>query len=320
LTRKPKQDADLPPGIFRRGDRYRVIVYAGLDPVTGKQRRIAATASTPREAVKVHARLVVEVGKGRHRSGVKLTVAELLERYLRQLQAADRSPSTIDRVRSAADTTINPRIGRLDVAKLDEDALNDLYNELRAHGRRCQVCWARLRRGLNPLRDGESYQAWRRKDAIHAGDCVNGQPMAPATVLRIHGILSAALAGAPRKLLDRNPARDAKTPKVRRSQIRPPEHQDVARLLAAAADTDPEWAVWLRLDTMTGGRRGEICAIRIPKIDFATGMVRMDRNIIHTRGADGRGEHRDVKTKADTAKSPVLDPETLRLVGELVRR
>jgi integrase len=260
-------------------------------------------------------------------------------------------------VHSAAQT-INPRIGRLEVTRLDEDVLNDLYDDLKAHGRKCQRCWARLRKGLPALRDGERYttprpgrrrrcgaplpgggacRKWacyqsdrcerhngkperRNPDQAHRGDCVAGQPMAAGSVLRIHGILSAALAGAPRKLLDHNPARDANAPKVPKSEIRPPAHDDVGRLLASAAELDFEWLVWLRLDAVTGARRGEVCAIRINKLDWSTGELRMDRGVIHAKGPDGHDQLQDVPTKAGTKKRPVLDAETLRLIRELIRR
>jgi integrase len=71
--------------------------------------------------------------------------------------------------------------------------------------------------------------------------------------------------------------RDANVPKVPKSEIRPPAHDDVVRLLAGAAGLDFEWLIWLRLDAMTGARRGEVCAVRINKLDFASGELRMDR-------------------------------------------
>src|SRR6266700_254205 len=172
MTDRPKRRGeDLPPGVFRRGDRYRVIVYAGIDPVTGKQRRVTSTADTPREAVKLRARLRVEVGK------------------------------------------------------LDEDALNDFYDDLKARGKKCQRCWARMRAGLPALRDGEPYttsrpglrrrcgaprangqpcQKWTRyqsgrcerhgglpadpkPDRVHKGDCVAGLPMQASSARRTTG-------------------------------------------------------------------------------------------------------------------------------------
>jgi len=71
---------------------------------------------------------------------------------------------------------------------------------------------------------------------------------------------------------------------------------------------------------MTGARRGELCAIRINKLDWSTGELRMDRNIIHAKDARGRDRLLDRPTKADAVKRPVLDSETLRLVRELIRR
>jgi integrase len=94
----------------------------------------------------------------------------------------------------------------------------------------------------------------------------------------------------------------------------------VARLLVAGAEVDFEWLVWLRLDVVTGARRGEVCAVRINKLDWSTGELRMDRGIIHAKGPDGHDQLQDVPTKADTVKRPVLDQETLRLVRELIRR
>jgi integrase len=94
----------------------------------------------------------------------------------------------------------------------------------------------------------------------------------------------------------------------------------VARLLAGAAELDFQWLVWLRLTAVTGARRGEVCAVRVNKLDWSTGELRMDRGIIHAKGPDGHDRLLDVPTKADTVKRPVLDPETLRLVRELVRR
>ncbi len=319
-SRQPKQDPGLPPGIFHRGDRFRVIVYAGTDPASGRQRRVTGTARTKRQAVALRARLQVEVGQGRHQAG-RMTVATLLVRYLEHLEAAEASPSTIDRARIAMATTINPRLGQVEVAKIRASTLDAFYADLRAHGGRCQVCWARLRRGLQPLRDGERYDAFRRPGAVHAGDCVAGRPLAPSTIRRTHGVLSAALGLARRwELVDRNPARDASPPKVRRSEVRPPAAGQVAQLLAAALEQDFEWAVWLRLDAVTGARRGEVCAIRRHKLDMASGELRMDRAIVHAKGADGRDRLLEVPTKAGSSKRPVLDSATLRLVRELLRR
>ena len=50
----------------RRGG-YQVIVYAGIDPVTGRQRQIARQVKGKREAERLEAKLRAEVADGRHR-------------------------------------------------------------------------------------------------------------------------------------------------------------------------------------------------------------------------------------------------------------
>ena len=65
----------------RRGG-YQVIVYAGIDPVTGRQRQIARQVKGKREAERLEAKLRAEVADGRHRGTSARTVGELLDVYL----------------------------------------------------------------------------------------------------------------------------------------------------------------------------------------------------------------------------------------------
>ncbi len=44
--------------IVRRGSSFRVVVYAGRDPVTGKGRRLTGTAKTKPDAEKLLTRLL----------------------------------------------------------------------------------------------------------------------------------------------------------------------------------------------------------------------------------------------------------------------
>ncbi|HEY2959241.1 MAG TPA: Arm DNA-binding domain-containing protein, partial [Actinomycetota bacterium] len=65
--------------IRRRRSGWQVIVYAGLDPLTGKQRQITRQVNSYRQAEKVEARLRTEVADGQH-AGTRLkTLGELLD-------------------------------------------------------------------------------------------------------------------------------------------------------------------------------------------------------------------------------------------------
>jgi hypothetical protein len=52
--------------IYKRGKSWRVIVYIGRDPMTGKQLRKSGSAPTRSEAKLLEARLVTEAAAGQH--------------------------------------------------------------------------------------------------------------------------------------------------------------------------------------------------------------------------------------------------------------
>ena len=65
--------------IRRRRNGHQVIVYAGIDPVTGRQRQISRQVKGRREAERLEGKLRAEVAEGRHRGSAARTVAELLD-------------------------------------------------------------------------------------------------------------------------------------------------------------------------------------------------------------------------------------------------
>ena len=85
--------------------------------------------------------------------------------------------------------------------------------------------------------------------------------LSPASVLKVHSILRAALGQAVRwQMITDNPATHASPPRPVRPPVQAPTPEDVPRLLAAAEAEDPEFALYLRLAAVTGARRGELCA------------------------------------------------------------
>jgi hypothetical protein len=84
--------------IYKRGKRWRVIVYAGRDPITGRKREKSVSVATRAEAKQAEARLITEAGAGQHRGTANRTIAELLERWLEWRQS-------VRPISSSADTT-----------------------------------------------------------------------------------------------------------------------------------------------------------------------------------------------------------------------
>jgi hypothetical protein len=98
----------------RRGG-YQVIVYAGIDPVTGRQRQIARQVKGKREAERLEAKLRAEVADGRHRGTSARTVGELLDVYLawRETSGKPLSPATLNDYRTIVETKLKPALGKL---------------------------------------------------------------------------------------------------------------------------------------------------------------------------------------------------------------
>ena len=98
-------------------------VYAGTDPETGRERRVARSVRAkpgqqrpPKEARELEARLLLEVGAGEHLD-TRITVAELLDRWMEHARP-DLSPHTAHGYRLYIDRNIVPRLGRVRVDKL----------------------------------------------------------------------------------------------------------------------------------------------------------------------------------------------------------
>jgi hypothetical protein len=193
--------------IYKRGKRWRVIVYAGRDPITGRKRQKSVTVATRAEARHAEARLITEVGAGQHRSGTSTrTVAELLDRWLEWRQSVRPiSPTTVNGYRGYIDRSILPSLGRLQVGQLDAATLDTFYARLRRQGGK------------------------------------DGRPLAASSVRQIHAILSGALTRAVVwGWISHNPARLASPPSREHADTQPPAVQDAARLLRTAAAEDPE--------------------------------------------------------------------------------
>jgi len=181
------------------------MVYAGRDPVTGKERRLTATAHT-RARGRADPHPAARPGRRQHRPATGATVGYLLDRWL---DTADLELSTRHAYQSYIERTLRPRLGHVPLRKLTVDGLDAFYVELRRHGSRCRRCALLAREGKAALRAGERYTPGPgAAEVVHEPDCARGLPMAPATVRKIHFILSAALGLAVRWLAARQPRRD----------------------------------------------------------------------------------------------------------------
>jgi integrase len=110
----------------RSSGHRRAVVYAGVDPLTGRERRIRESAATRREAEKALTRLQNQVDEKRHpRSGV--TVGELLEQWT---EVSRHETSTAERYADLIRVYLQPTFGSMPAGKLDAELLERFYGRL----------------------------------------------------------------------------------------------------------------------------------------------------------------------------------------------
>lgn len=134
----------------------------------------------------------------------------------------------------------------------------------------------------------------------------------PASIRKAHVVARAALDRAVRwGWIRRNPAAASEPPVVHTHHVRPPDPEDVRRLIRAAERDDPLFAVFLRVAAATGARRGELCVLRWSDVDLDGARMTIERSVIVVDGGV-----REAPTKTHNRRVIALDPGTLECLRQ----
>lgn len=234
--------------VKKRGDTWSII-YRAVDPASGQTKQVWKGGFGTKKAAEDELKeLVRKVDEGTWTRPTKQTLAQFLEDdWLPSLDAAvaggSLKASTVAHYRRLAESHVKPRIGGLLLTRLDAPALNRLYGELLATGRR----------------------TGKKK----------GGPLSPTTVHAVHVTIGRALGDAVRwGNVSRNVARLATPPSPAS-----PEHDgwwiaEQLRTFAGGVDGDRLSALW-RLAMTTGMRRGELCGLRWQDVDLEAARLKV---------------------------------------------
>lgn len=269
----------LRDGVIKRGANWAYVVRVP-NPETGRSRPkwvggFATEAAA--KAARDEARVAARRGEYVDRSA--LTVGSFLPEWL-EAHAASVKAGTIAGYRADIERYIVPRIGGLRLQSLRPAMLSRFYRELATHG-------------------GE-----------------DGRPLAASTVAHVHRTLRKALTDAVRveQVLATNPAERAKLPRARRGE--PGTVWTPAQLAAflQQASTHRLFA-FFQLAAYTGGRRGELLALRWSALDLDGAEVTFSGS---TDVIDG--ERIDDTTKSGRSRVVALDAGTVAVMREHRRR
>jgi integrase len=275
---------------------YRVRVYAGLDPLTKKRHYLTevvpAGPKAAKLAEKARTRLLSEVDEQRS-ARTNATVSQLLDRYLEVLKIEDTTRAGYERL---IRLHIRPVLGTLSIGRVNGETVDSFYAQLR-------TCHARAGR---PTFDHRTTAEHECDDRCGPHQC---RPLGEASLRQIHNILNGAFSRAVKwRWIGVNPMKQAQPPTPPTPDPQPPTPAQAARI-AAEAWKDPDWGMFVWLAMTTGARRGELCALRWDRIDFAAGVLDIRSSIAQT---SGRTWEKDTKTHQ--RRRIVLDAQTLALL------
>jgi integrase len=303
----------LPSGAFR------VSVYAGTDPVTGKQRRLRETCPDEAAATATLGKLLKQA-QSHQAPNRDATFGLVLDKYL---EVTDLAESTLATHESYIQRIIRPVLGDIKAREIGADTLDTLN----AHLKRCSRICARLAKTehyadgrhacderCGPLRDHRTTRPHTCDQRCTLHKC---KPLKPSSRLKVLSIISAALTLAKRyKWVDSNAAQDATMPSVGRPQPDPPTPRQAAQLLNLVWEEDEEFGLYLWTSFTTGGRRGEMVGLRENRFDFDLQEIKFAKNYIVKRG-----KRIEKAPKDGEGRLVSLDPLTCELNrGYLARR
>jgi integrase len=258
--------------VARKRDRYYAVIYEGLDPVTGKERRSWHPAGTDRaEAERLVARLAAE-RDGRNDEARSLTFGAYLTGHWLPAKRFTLATSTYRGYVHKTQRHILPAFGRKRLRRLRPEDLERLYDSM-----------------LHPTNGARA--------------------LAPKTVYEVHLVIRGALGHAVRRgLVSRNVAIAATAPKLRsipKVEQRAWTAKELQGFLRAAAGHRLFPAMWL--SAVTGMRRNELLGLQWRDLDRTHARLSINRGLV----AVGYELHQTRGKTRNARRSIDLDATTL---------
>lgn len=219
----------------------------GADPVTGERRTSYSTFKGNRSgAQKELRRLMREVDTGDYVEPAKITVKDLLERWVAHTRFKV-SPKTLERYEELITNNIVPVLGRQRLNQLKAVQIDGAWTKLLQEGRK----------------DGKG-------------------GLAPQTVKHCHRVLKQALGQAVKwQLIIRNPADAVETPRVIRKEPAVLDTEQTVALLEALRGD--RFYMPALVAVTTGLRRGETLALRWKHLNFDKGFLTVRQSLEQTK-------------------------------------
>jgi integrase len=234
-------------GLRERGENHWELKVRAKDPKTGRRIAKFYTFKGSKIAAKQKLRDLMTLADSGNLPDEQKLLGTLLDVWEDSL---DVSPKTAERYRELSRLYIRPHLGNLRVRSIVASRIDQFYSD--------------LRNGKGP--DGAA-----------------GARLAPRTIGHIHRLVVQVLALAERdKLIESNPARHAKRPKVESAEIEILSEAQVREVLTKLRGRSLYLLAVVGL--ATGMRRGEMLALRWKDVDLEGAQLQVQQSLEQTRG------------------------------------
>ncbi|MCX6007274.1 MAG: tyrosine-type recombinase/integrase, partial [Chloroflexi bacterium] len=245
--------------IKRYKDSYTIVINLGADPATGKRRQQwYSVKGTKKEAEKRLSELLHELDTGTFMKPGKTTLAEYLERWMKDYARPNLAPRTVEGYESIIRKHLIPKLGHLQLMRLKPEHLQKYYADL-----------------------------------MQSGRCNNRGGLSAQTVRHHHTALHKAIQTAVEwGLLTRNVADAVKPPRAGQAEMQTWNENEIMRFLEAAKATQYYALFYTAL--FTGMRRSELLALRWQDVDSILSQIYVNRSMHQLK--DGSFVFRSPKT------------------------
>lgn len=310
--------------IRKRGRSYQVIVFAGHDPLTGRELRLRESTTDEAEARRILRRLTAQVDAQRHPK-TNATFRTAMEAWLRTHEVEETTRASYEQY---ARVHLYPAFGDVPIGKVNARLLEEFYAELRRCRDRCDGR-PRIEHRVDGPHECRTVKHRRGPGRPPAGgypphDCAETgctviecqphdcQPLSAATIRRIHFAIRGVLSAAERwEWITSNPAVIARKPRQPTPQPNPPTVAQAAQIIDAAWQQDPSWGTLVWLVMVTGIRRAELLALRWSDIDLVAAVMTVRRNYVRV---NRKSLEKDTKTHQ--MRRLALDVATVEVLAE----
>ncbi len=262
--------------IRQRSDgRWEGKVTLGTDPGTGKQLRKSVYGSTQKEVRLKLQQIKHDISEGTYTEPSRMPLGEWLDIWLREYTGGIKEHTAVT-YETQVRMHIKPALGAVRLTDLRPHEIQTFYNDLHKEG--------------------------------------EGKPaLSPKTIKNVHGVLHRALDQAVIiGYVKHNPCVGVRLPRVEEAEMHPLDDDQIAAFLKAIAGN--EYETLFLVDLFTGMRQSEIMGLTWDCVDFESGTIYIDKQLIHEKKKGGI--YKFGTPKNDKARRITPAPFVMRALAE----